>query len=119
LLSVRVLTPDGDPIANATLDIWQADSDGEYSLTSYSLRGKATTDANGHVEILTVPPGMYGPQFAKRAGHIHVIIRPPKGKADKYDELTTQIYICKGNDSKWMQGDLCVPISRHLLFCCD
>ena len=103
-----MLTPDGDPISGATLDIWQANSEGEYSLRDYTLRGKVTTDANGNVDVLTVPPGIYGLPFAKRAGHTHMIIQPPKDKANQYDELTTQLYTCKGNDSKWMQADLCV-----------
>lgn len=108
LLLVRVLTPDGDPIANATLDFWQADTDGNYYGLDYTLRGKATTDADGYADVLTVPPGAYGPAFAKRSGHIHVVISPPKDKANDFDNLTSQIYICPANDSKLLESDLYV-----------
>lgn len=106
LLTLRILNPDGDPIPNAVVDIWHADSKGDYYFLDYTLRGKATTDANGYVDILTIPPGMYGVELFKRAGHFHMIIRPPKSMASKIHELTTQLYVCQGNDTKWTQTDM-------------
>ena len=106
LLSLRILNPDGDPIPHAVVDIWQADSKGDYYFLDYTLRGKAMTDANGYVEILTIPPGMYGPEIFKRAGHLHMILCPPKSVAGKVHELTTQLYVCEGNDTKWMEPDV-------------
>ena len=61
------------PISGANIEIWQCDSDGNYSQYGNSrsatfLRGIQTTDANGQVTFTTVYPGWY----QGRATHIHV-----------------------------------------------
>jgi len=105
LMTVRILSPEGKPVANATLDWWQADSSGGYYFTQYKLRGTVTTDANGVVEVLTVVPGAYGVMSVTRPGHFHLIVRPSKEDSKKYDELTTQLYVCKGNDTAAIKSD--------------
>src|SRR5215510_7004257 len=49
--SGRVLTPDGKPIAGATLDLWSTDGEGWYDVQlegqSLRARGKIRTDAQG------------------------------------------------------------------------
>lgn len=105
LLAISLKSPSGDPLPNATIDLWQATTAGEYSFTSYRLRGIFTSDKNGLVEILTVAPGKYGPEGYKRAGHFHLIVRPEVGKEGETEELTTQIYVCEGNDVKEMGSD--------------
>lgn len=104
-MTVRILTPEGRPIRGATLDWWQADLNGDYSIRDYSLRGVVSTDADGVVEVLTTPPAYYG-FGTKRAGHFHVIIRPPKDQSGKWDSLTTQLYVCVNNNSKDLTVDL-------------
>ena len=89
----------GDPIPNATLDCWQADSGGNYYFSSWTLRGKVTTDVNGRVEILTVRPGAY----ANRAGHLHLMV---KGTEGKHVPMTTQTYVCRGNNPQDLEGDV-------------
>jgi len=105
LLTIRVLTPDGKPVCNATIDLWQADSAGSYYVFEYGLRGKVVTDANGYVEVLTVPPGEYGPMGLRRPGHIHAMISPSKEDAKRWDGFTTQLYVCAGNTPKTMGID--------------
>ena len=39
LMSVRVLSPDGKPLKGATIDWWQADTEGGYYFATYTLRG--------------------------------------------------------------------------------
>lgn len=108
---VRVVGPDGKPVPNATLDWWQADSDSIYYYAAYTLRGKARTDSQGYAEVLTVPPGPYGPTNSKRAGHFHVIVRSLS--KSHTSSLVTQIYVCDGNDEKSLSSDLYVYSSNN------
>ena len=102
LLVVLELTDTkGEPVKNATVDAWQADSTGGYYFFSWTLRGKMTTDAQGRLEFLTIRPH----EYAGRASHIHVRIYP----ADKkHRQMTSQMYICDGNDPERMSSDLYV-----------
>ena len=52
-----VLTADCQPVANALLDFWQADSHGVYDNTGYTLRGRQYADANRYYQLETVVPG--------------------------------------------------------------
>jgi protocatechuate 3,4-dioxygenase beta subunit len=54
-------------IANAKLDFWQADGNGSYDNSGYTLRGWQLTDANGAYRLETVIPGLY----PGRTEHIH------------------------------------------------
>ena len=105
-MTVRVMDADGVPLPGATLDWWQADSEGSYYFKDYTLRGTVKTDANGYAEILTVIPGVYGAPGIMRAGHFHARIRAPPGAQGKWEELTTQMYICEGNDENALKKDL-------------
>jgi protocatechuate 3,4-dioxygenase beta subunit len=71
------------PIPNAWLDFWQADSQGNYDMSGYNLRGHQFTDANGRYELQTVMPAEYG----SRPPHIHLKVREGNGPI-----LTSQIY---------------------------
>src|SRR6267378_4202475 len=55
------------PIANAKLDFWQADGNGNYDNSGYTLRGWQLTDASGAYRLETVIPGLY----PGRTEHIH------------------------------------------------
>lgn len=82
-LTGLVVSTDCTPIADAKLDIWQADSTGTYDNTGYTLRGYVITDADGRFAIQTIVPG----EYPGRTEHIHVKITPPGGST-----LTTQLY---------------------------
>ncbi|KAI0650900.1 Intradiol ring-cleavage dioxygenase [Trametes meyenii] len=93
----------GEPIPNAILDWWQADSEGGYYFASWTLRGKLQTDAHGRAEVLSVRPGDYGSDLiGRRAGHIHLII---SGDAGRHRPMTTQAYVCPGNRASHMEID--------------
>ncbi|KAI0340607.1 aromatic compound dioxygenase [Trametopsis cervina] len=102
LLTLHIRGPSGEPVKNAQFDWWQADTAGVYSTSTYMLRGKFKTNEQGDIEILTVVPGKYGPADHRRAGHMHLILTDPDGK---FSELTTQLYVCRGNDSSEMNTD--------------
>src|SRR6266702_859875 len=62
-----VLSKSCQPIANAKLDFWQADGNGNYDNSGYTLRGWQLTDANAAYRLETVIPGLY----PGRTEHIH------------------------------------------------
>src|SRR6476660_569260 len=71
------------PVANAWLDFWQADANGNYDNSGYTLRGHQYTDANGRFQLTTVVPGLY----AGRTEHIHVKVQAPNGQV-----ITSQLF---------------------------
>ena len=66
-LTGYVVSQSCQPIANAKLDFWQADGNGNYDNSGYTLRGWLLTDANGAYRLETVIPGLY----PGRTEHIH------------------------------------------------
>lgn len=57
------------PLANAIVDIWQANASGEYEDDWY--RGRVLTDADGYYQFETVVPEGYGEGTGYRPPHIH------------------------------------------------
>jgi protocatechuate 3,4-dioxygenase beta subunit len=82
-LTGYVLTADCSPVANALLDFWQANAQGVYDNSGYTLRGHQFTDVNGHYHLETIIPGIY----TGRTEHIHVKVQAPGGPI-----LTTQLF---------------------------
>lgn len=88
----RVLGPDGRPVPNAKLDIWQANAAGRYAHPGDTnpapldpgFQGSAmiTTDAEGRYRFRTVKPGLY----PGRTQHIHFDVT---GRSQR---LITQMY---------------------------
>lgn len=78
-----VLTRSCKPVADALVDLWQANEAGEYDAEGYRLRGHQYTDAQGRWQFETIVPGVY----AGRTRHLHVKVQAP-GR----DVLTTQLY---------------------------
>jgi protocatechuate 3,4-dioxygenase beta subunit len=66
-LSGYVVSKSCQPIAGAKVDFWQADGNGSYDNSGYTLRGWQLTDANGAYRLETVIPGLY----SGRTEHIH------------------------------------------------
>jgi protocatechuate 3,4-dioxygenase beta subunit len=79
-----VLDQNCQPLANAWLDFWQADANGEYDNSGYRLRGHQFTDEQGRYFLETILPGLYA---SRPIEHIHVKVRPEGGA-----EVTTQLY---------------------------
>jgi protocatechuate 3,4-dioxygenase beta subunit len=66
-LTGYVVSTSCQPIANAKLDFWQADGNGSYDNSGYTLRGWQLTDQSGAYRLETVIPGLY----PGRTEHIH------------------------------------------------
>ena len=79
-----VLDQNCQPLANAWLDFWQADANGDYDNAGYRLRGHQFTDAQGRYYLETILPGLYS---SRPIEHIHVKVRPEGGA-----EITSQLY---------------------------
>ena len=106
IVSGRVLTPDGKPLANALLDVWHSDADGSYDVqlpgASLNLRGRFRADTEGRYTFRTIKPAYYpvptdGPvgkmlaalgRHPYRPAHIHFIV-----SADGYKPLTTELFV--------------------------
>jgi protocatechuate 3,4-dioxygenase beta subunit len=84
----------GQPIPNATIEAWHADSNGvyypeaqgdisQYSADQINLRGTVVADASGAYDFTTIKPGIY----EGRRRHIHYRISAPG-----YITIFTQTY---------------------------
>src|SRR5437870_2125176 len=83
IVSGQVLSARCRPVANALLDFWHADEDGDYDNRGFRYRGHQFTDAEGRYRLETIVPAVY----PGRTRHIHVKLQPPGGRI-----LTTQLY---------------------------
>ncbi len=97
ILSGRILSAEGDnrPIANARIEIWQTDGNGDYhpdnngaygdyADEAIDLRGTVLSDEDGQYAVKTLVPGAYFP----RPRHFHYRITAPA-----HAPLVTQLYI--------------------------
>ncbi len=87
------------PIANAVLDVWQADAKGQYDMndprnppkrSEFKNRIRLVTDETGFYEYETIRPAAYRIGRGRRAfrpAHIHYMIGAPG-----YGKLITQLY---------------------------
>lgn len=83
LLQGVVLNSACVPQANALVELWHANSRGEYDNQGYQLRGHTFTDAQGRFQFKTIVPGLY----PGRTRHYHVKVQRRNGRV-----LTTQLY---------------------------
>ncbi|OAJ52492.1 hydroxyquinol 1,2-dioxygenase [Paraburkholderia ginsengiterrae] len=104
----RVSTTGGEPIADALVDVWQADSDGYYDvqfagwdLENASLRARLRTDDKGTLSVRTVYPRSYPiptdgtvglmleamHRHPMRPAHIHFMVQKPG-----FDTLVTHVF---------------------------
>jgi protocatechuate 3,4-dioxygenase beta subunit len=102
-LSGRILSPSGQPIRNALVEIWQADHNGVYLHTgdkhaardtNFQGFGRFLTDSSGEYYFRTIKPVSY----PGRTPHIHFALKL-KGQ----EKWTTQCYI-KGEPKNERDG---------------
>lgn len=101
LVQGRVVDTEGNPIAGALVDIWQANHHGRYSHAedpnpapldlNFQGWGLMHTAENGHYGFRTILPGAYPLEFLGGEGwrcrHIHFQV-----SHDQHTQLTTQMY---------------------------
>lgn len=107
-VSAQVVTGSGEPLAEATVDVWQADTEGNYDVQrenwspdSMALRATFRTDATGRLIFRTVRPKGYAiptdgtvgqmlrtmHRHSMRPAHIHFMVQKPG-----FDTLVTHIF---------------------------
>lgn len=113
-LEGQVVDVDGKPIAGATVDLWHANTQGNYSYfdksqSDYNLRRRIITDAEGRYRARSIVPSGYGcspdgptqecldllGRHGQRPAHIHFFISAPGHR-----HLTTQINL-SGDKYLW------------------
>jgi hydroxyquinol 1,2-dioxygenase len=116
----------GKPVADAEVDVWQSSPEGYYEnqdpeQADMNLRGKFTTDHDGHFWFRSVKPAGYpipvdGPvgELARaqrrhnmRPAHLHVLIYKPG-----YKTHISQVYV---NDDKHLETDVQFGVTRTLV----
>jgi hydroxyquinol 1,2-dioxygenase len=123
--SGRVSSPDGKPIAGATLDLWSTDGDGWYDVQrpngDMRARGKIRTDAQGRYAFWTVKPVSYpvptdGPvgmmllkmgRHPYRPAHTHMIV-----SAEGYEPVTTHLFV---EGDKYLDSDAVFGVKNSLV----
>jgi len=112
----HVLDTEGQPIAEADVDVWHASTEGLYenqdpSQAEWNLRGRLSTDATGTFWYRTIKPAGYpvpagGPtekllavqhRHPFRPAHLHALIYKPGFKT-----IASQVY---GDDSEILESD--------------
>ena len=122
----RVLTPSGEPIAGAEMEIWQTANNGLYSnqddaQPEYNLRAHMTTDKDGRYLFSTVRPVPYtvpddGPvgdllhatgRHPWRPSHLHFIIT-----AEGHRPLVTELF---PSDDPYLDEDAVFGVREQLV----
>src|SRR6266478_9772440 len=116
----------GMPIAGAEVDVWHSSPEGFYEnqdpvQADMNLRGKFTTDPDGHIAFRSVKPAGYpipidGPvgellraqgRHNMRPAHLHFL-----AAKDGFKTLISQVYV---NDDKYLDTDVQFGVTRHLI----
>lgn len=124
--SGHVLGTDGRPLANALLDIWSGDGDGNYDMqipgeTAMKARGRIRTDAEGRYWFRSIKPTFYpvptdGPvgrmlrrmgSHPYRPGHVHMIVSAPG-----YRPVTTHLFVA---GSQYLDSDAVFGMKESLV----
>jgi protocatechuate 3,4-dioxygenase beta subunit len=104
-LSGQVLTRSCRPVADALIELWHADDQGEYDLKGFRLRGHLLTDARGRYAFRTILPGLY----PGRTRHFHVKVQA----AAESPVLTTQFYFPnepRNAEDDWFHPELLMQV---------
>ncbi len=123
----RVLSTTGQPIAGATIDVWQTNDDGFYDVQqkgiqpAMNLRGVFTTDERGEYWFESVKPRFYPIPFdgpvgqllgamgrgPNRAAHIHFIV-----KAEGFETTITHVF---PPDCPYLEQDAVFGVKETLI----
>jgi catechol 1,2-dioxygenase len=127
LVSGQVTGPDGELLAGAQVDVWQASEDGFYDVQQpgiqpeRNLRGLFTTDEQGRFWFRSIVPKYYpipddGPvgqllaatgRHPNRPAHLHFIVTSPG-----YRSVTTHVFV---DDSPYLDSDAVFGVKESLV----
>jgi len=125
-VQATVRGPDGSPVTDAEVDVWEADADGFYDVQRVDLegaqgRGVFRTDAQGRLYFKCVMPVAYpiptdGPvgqlliatgRHPWRPAHVHFMI-----KAAGYETLMTHVF---RRDDQYLDSDAVFGVRSSLI----
>jgi hydroxyquinol 1,2-dioxygenase len=125
-VNARVVGLQGEPVADALVDVWQSDEAGFYDVqyvdnNQLQARGKLRTDAQGRLYFKTILPVPYpiptdGPvgimltatgRHPWRPAHIHFMI-----EAAGYEKLVTHVF---RDDDKYLHSDTVFGVRSSLI----
>ncbi|MCW2676845.1 MAG: chqB, partial [Modestobacter sp.] len=127
LVSGQVTGPGGEPLAGASVDVWQANEDGFYDVQQpgvqpeRNLRGLFSTDGGGRFWFRSIVPKYYpipddGPvgqllaatgRHPNRPAHLHFIVTAPG-----YRPVTTHVFVA---DSPYLDSDAVFGVKESLI----
>jgi catechol 1,2-dioxygenase len=127
LVTGQVTGPDGEPLAGALVDVWQANEDGFYDVQQpglqpeRNLRGLFTTDDDGRFWFRSIVPRYYpipddGPvgqllsatgRHPYRPAHLHFLVTAPG-----YRTVTTHVFV---EDSPYLDSDAVFGVKDSLV----
>ena len=127
LVKGRILSTDGSPVANAKIDVWQANDEGFYDVQQkgiqpdFNLRGVFRTNDRGEYWFKGVKPKFYPipddgtvgnllkglGRHPFRPAHLHFII-----SADGFETLTTHIF---DPDDPYIHSDAVFGVKESLM----
>jgi catechol 1,2-dioxygenase len=127
LVTGRVTSADGRPLAGALIDVWQANDDGFYDVQQpdiqpeRNLRGLFTADADGRFWFRSIVPRYYpipddGPvgqlltatrRHPYRPAHIHFIVT-----AEGHRPVTTHLFV---EDTPYVDSDAVFGVKESLV----
>jgi catechol 1,2-dioxygenase len=127
LVSGQVTGPDGEPLAGAAVDVWQANEDGFYDVQQpgiqpeRNLRGLFSTDEQGRFWFRSIVPKHYpipddGPvgqllaatgRHPNRPAHLHFIVTAPG-----YRPVTTHVFV---DGSPYLDSDAVFGVKESLV----
>jgi protocatechuate 3,4-dioxygenase beta subunit len=127
LVSGRVSGPGGEPLAGASVDVWQTNENGFYDVQqpgiqpAGNLRGLFTADEEGRFWFRSVVPRFYpipddGPvgqllaatgRHPNRPAHLHFIVAAPG-----YRPVTTHVFVA---DSPYLDSDAVFGVKESLI----
>jgi protocatechuate 3,4-dioxygenase beta subunit len=127
LVTGRVADEKGNPIANATVDVWQANAEGFYDVQqpgiqpARNLRGLFTTDENGEFWYRSIVPRFYpipvdGPvgrllqathRHPNRPAHVHFLVT-----AQGHRPLITHLFV---KDCPYLGSDVVFGVKESLV----
>lgn len=127
IVTGSVSSPDGKPIANATIDVWHSDGDGYYDVQQLdkigglAMRARFHVDEKGHFRFWSIKPAAYpvphdGPagemleaqgRHPWRPAHVHFMISAPG-----FEQLVTHVFVA---GDEYLDSDVVFGVKDSLI----
>jgi hydroxyquinol 1,2-dioxygenase len=127
IVTGSVSSPDGRPLAGATVDVWHSDDDGHYDVQQLdvighlAMRARFHTDDNGRFRFWSIKPAAYpipndGPvgqmleaqgRHPWRPAHVHFMISAPG-----YEKLVTHVFVA---GDEYLDSDVVFGVKDSLI----